>query len=57
MQIAPQDTMATGECHEPGCLVRFYEQAHLGAGHNCVTALSWYEPRHFLRWARLGQRL
>lgn len=46
MQIAPQDTIATGEGYEPGCSVRFYERAHLEAGHNSVTAFSWYEPRH-----------
>lgn len=45
MEIAPQDTMATGECYEPGCPVRFYEEAHREAGHNSVTAFSWYEPR------------
>lgn len=45
MQIAPQDTMATGECYEPGCPVRFHEEAHRPAGYNCVTAFTWYEPR------------
>ncbi len=55
MEIAPQDAMATGECYEPGCPVRFYEEAHREAGHNSVTAFSWYEPRRSYvghAWAR-----
>ncbi len=46
MEIAPQDTMATGECYEPGCPVRFREEAHRQVGYNSVTAFTWYEPRH-----------
>jgi len=46
MQIAPQDTMATGECYEAGCPVRFHEESHRQAGYNSVTAFTWYQPRH-----------
>ena len=45
MQVAPQDTMATGACYEPGCPVRFHEQEHRPAGQNSVTAFTWCEPR------------
>ncbi len=57
MQIAPQDTMATGECYEPGCPVRFHEEGPPAGWLQLRDRVHLVRAAPLLRVALLGQHL